>query len=94
MRTLGNSVAAVIVEPIAGNMGLILPQEGFLQTLREVTKTYGTVLIFDEVMRNVYSFSECRITFNIVERNGKYSFFAIFFYLPHSITQFIYTMRK
>lgn len=50
MRTLGNSVAAVIVEPIAGNMGLILPQEGFLQTLREVTKTYGTVLIFDEVM--------------------------------------------
>jgi glutamate-1-semialdehyde 2,1-aminomutase len=42
--------AAVIVEPVAGNMGVVLPDDGFLQGLREVTKTYGTVLIFDEVI--------------------------------------------
>ncbi len=46
----GSRVAAVIVEPIAGNMGCILPQEGFLPTLREQTSKYGSLLIFDEVM--------------------------------------------
>jgi glutamate-1-semialdehyde 2,1-aminomutase len=50
MEKIGQDVAAVIVEPIAGNMGLILPQAGFLKTLREVTKKFKTVLIFDEVM--------------------------------------------
>jgi glutamate-1-semialdehyde 2,1-aminomutase len=43
-------IAAVIVEPVAGNMGLILPREGFLQGLREVTAAEGALLIFDEVM--------------------------------------------
>ena len=43
-------VAAVIVEPIAGNMGCIPPKEGFLQGLRELTSTNKAVLIFDEVM--------------------------------------------
>lgn len=43
-------IAAVIVEPIAGNMGLVLPQKGFLQNLREVTKKYQIILIFDEVI--------------------------------------------
>lgn len=43
-------IAAVIVEPVAGNMGLVLPQEGFLQGLRAITEREGTVLIFDEVM--------------------------------------------
>lgn len=43
-------IAAVIVEPVAGNMGLILPQEGFLQGLREITAAEGALLIFDEVM--------------------------------------------
>ncbi len=43
-------VAAVILEPIMGNMGLILPQEGFLQELRQLTKERKVVLIFDEVI--------------------------------------------
>ncbi len=45
-----DSVAAVIVEPVAGNMGMIPPAEGFLQGLRELTAGYGALLIFDEVM--------------------------------------------
>lgn len=43
-------IAAIIVEPLPGNMGVILPEEGFLQGLREVTKENGALLIFDEVM--------------------------------------------
>lgn len=43
-------VACVILEPAAGNMGLILPEEGFLEGLRQVTREHDTLLIFDEVM--------------------------------------------
>src|SRR5215510_3804588 len=43
-------VAAVIVEPVAGNMGLVEPAPGYLEGLRTVTAEHGTVLIFDEVM--------------------------------------------
>jgi glutamate-1-semialdehyde 2,1-aminomutase len=43
-------VAAVIVEPYVGNMGLVLPQPGFLQALRALTREFGALLIFDEVM--------------------------------------------
>lgn len=46
----GDAIAAVIVEPVAGNMGLVPPNPGFLETLREVTQDHGIVLIFDEVM--------------------------------------------
>ncbi|WP_144027107.1 glutamate-1-semialdehyde 2,1-aminomutase [Paenibacillus sp. FSL R7-0273] len=46
----GNEIAAVIVEPIAGNMGVVPPQPGFLEGLRKVTTGYGALLIFDEVM--------------------------------------------
>ena len=46
----GSEIAAVIVEPVAGNMGLVLPEPGFLETLREVTRQYRTLLIFDEVI--------------------------------------------
>lgn len=46
----GEQIAAVIVEPVAGNMGVVPPQPGFLEGLRQVTKDYGTILIFDEVM--------------------------------------------
>lgn len=46
----GQDIACVIVEPIAGNMNLIKPREGFLQTLREQCSEHGAVLIFDEVM--------------------------------------------
>lgn len=50
MDEKGDKVAGVILEPVAGNMGMVLPVEGFLETLREVTAKFGTVLIFDEVM--------------------------------------------
>ncbi len=43
-------IAGVIVEPIAGNMGMIPPREGFLEGLREITRRHGTLLIFDEVI--------------------------------------------
>ena len=43
-------VAAVIVEPVAGNMGLVPPAGGFLEGLRELTAAYGALLVFDEVM--------------------------------------------
>ncbi len=46
----GADVAALIVEPVAGNMGLILPEAGFLKVLREETEKAGALLIFDEVM--------------------------------------------
>jgi len=50
MDTIGDQVAAVIVEPVAGNMGVVLPQQKFLQALREQTRKHGAVLIFDEVI--------------------------------------------
>lgn len=46
----GADVAAVIVEPVVGNMGCVPPREGYLQALREITKRHGAILIFDEVM--------------------------------------------
>jgi glutamate-1-semialdehyde 2,1-aminomutase len=45
-----SEVAAVIVEPIAGNMGTVLPAKGFLQRLRKLTREHGVLLIFDEVI--------------------------------------------
>ena len=47
---MGDTIAAIIVEPVAGNMGCVPPVPSFLETLREVTKAHGAVLIFDEVM--------------------------------------------
>ena len=47
---IGERIAAVIVEPVPGNMGVVLPRDGFLQLLRELTSSHGSVLIFDEVM--------------------------------------------
>ncbi len=46
----GSDIAAIIIEPIAGNMGLVLPKPGYLQGLRDVTKKHGALLIFDEVI--------------------------------------------
>ncbi|HJS50224.1 MAG TPA: aminotransferase class III-fold pyridoxal phosphate-dependent enzyme, partial [Gaiellaceae bacterium] len=45
-----DDIAAVIVEPVAGNMGLVMPAEGFLEGLRELTAVHGSLLVFDEVM--------------------------------------------
>jgi glutamate-1-semialdehyde 2,1-aminomutase len=45
-----SDLAAVIVEPVCGNMGTVAPQPGYLEALREITRQNGTVLIFDEVM--------------------------------------------
>jgi len=50
MDAMGDEIAAVIVEPIAGNMGVVLPNLDFLKALREQTKKHGAVLIFDEVI--------------------------------------------
>ncbi|MBV8809342.1 MAG: glutamate-1-semialdehyde 2,1-aminomutase [Acidobacteriaceae bacterium] len=49
-RDQGDRLACVIVEPVAGNMGCIPPEPGFLEGLRRVTERYGALLIFDEVM--------------------------------------------
>ena len=46
----GNEIAAVIVEPVAGNMGLVVPAEGFLEGVRALTEAHGALLVFDEVM--------------------------------------------
>lgn len=46
----GEQIAAVIVEPIAGNMGVVPPLPGFLQGLRDITARYGSLLIFDEIV--------------------------------------------
>jgi glutamate-1-semialdehyde 2,1-aminomutase len=50
MKKQGNDVAAVIVEPVLANVGLILPTEDYLSYLRKVTSQHGTVLIFDEII--------------------------------------------
>jgi glutamate-1-semialdehyde 2,1-aminomutase len=46
----GDNIAALIIEPVTGNMGVIIPDNDFMQGIREVCTKYGTVLIFDEVM--------------------------------------------
>lgn len=46
----GEEIACVIVEPVAGNMGVVPPKEGFLELLREITRDSGSLLIFDEVI--------------------------------------------
>jgi glutamate-1-semialdehyde 2,1-aminomutase len=49
-RTRGEQIAAVIVEPVVGNMGCVPPLPGFLEALRTITERHGALLIFDEVM--------------------------------------------
>jgi glutamate-1-semialdehyde 2,1-aminomutase len=46
----GDAIAAVIIEPVAGNMGVVPPQPGFLESLREITRRAGALLVFDEVI--------------------------------------------
>ncbi|HWC96381.1 MAG TPA: glutamate-1-semialdehyde 2,1-aminomutase [Candidatus Sulfopaludibacter sp.] len=49
-RTHGDRIAAIIVEPVVGNMGCVPPLPGYLEALRRITETWGALLIFDEVM--------------------------------------------
>lgn len=49
-KKIGNEIACIIVEPVAANMGLVLPEIDFLKKLREITKKYNSLLIFDEVI--------------------------------------------
>jgi glutamate-1-semialdehyde 2,1-aminomutase len=49
-ETHGANIACIILEPVAGNMGVIPPEPGYLEGLREITKTHGALLVFDEVM--------------------------------------------
>jgi glutamate-1-semialdehyde 2,1-aminomutase len=49
-RERGDKIAAVIIEPVCGNMGCVPPQPGFLEGLRRITERHGALLIFDEVM--------------------------------------------
>lgn len=64
--THGSDIAAVIVEPVAGNMGLVLPQPGFLEGLRELTRKHGALLIFDEVITGFrVSFGGAQAAFKI-----------------------------
>jgi glutamate-1-semialdehyde 2,1-aminomutase len=58
-RQFGQEIAAVIVEPVAGNMNLIAPNPGFLQGLRELCTRHESVLIFDEVMTGFRVGLEC-----------------------------------
>jgi glutamate-1-semialdehyde 2,1-aminomutase len=57
MEKRGEFVACIIVEPVAGNMGLVPPAQGFLEALRELADRYGSILIFDEVMTG------CRVAY-------------------------------
>ncbi|WP_078391835.1 glutamate-1-semialdehyde 2,1-aminomutase [Shouchella patagoniensis] len=57
--TYGDDLAAVIIEPVAGNMGVVPPEPCFLETLREWTEENGTLLIFDEVMTGFRVGYEC-----------------------------------
>jgi glutamate-1-semialdehyde 2,1-aminomutase len=50
MEQQGDNIACIIVEPVAGNMGLVTPKVGFLEALKELSQKYGSILIFDEVM--------------------------------------------
>lgn len=62
----GNDIAAVIVEPVAANMGLVLPLPGFLEGLRQITREYRSLLIFDEVITGFrLSFGGARKRFGI-----------------------------
>ena len=54
-ETQGKEIAAIIVEPVAANMGVVLPEPGFLEFLRKITEDYGALLIFDEVITGFIS---------------------------------------
>jgi glutamate-1-semialdehyde 2,1-aminomutase len=61
-----NDIAGIIIEPVVGNMGVLIPENNFLSELRELTKAYGALLIFDEVMTGFrLSYGGAQKIFNI-----------------------------
>ncbi|MCA1742441.1 MAG: glutamate-1-semialdehyde 2,1-aminomutase [Desulfonatronovibrio sp.] len=63
----GQDIAAIFVEPVAGNMGLVLPEDGFLQGLRDIADEYGSLLVFDEVITGFrVSYSGAQGYYNII----------------------------
>ena len=66
MKKQGDRIACIIIEPVAGNMGLVLPRPGFLEGLRELTQKYGSLLIFDEVMTGYrVAYGGAQVLYNI-----------------------------
>lgn len=62
----GNNIAAIIIEPVAGNMGVIKADESFMKTLRELCDEYGALLVFDEVMSGFrVGFKGAQTLFNV-----------------------------
>jgi len=62
----GNDIAAIIIEPVAGNMGVIKAEENFMKTLRELCDEYGALLVFDEVMSGFrVAFKGAQTLFNV-----------------------------
>ncbi len=75
----GDDIAGVIVEPVAGNMGVVPPIEGFLQGLRDITTEYGALLIFDEVMTGfrvgyhcAQGYLGCDTRFNLLRKSYRW----------------------
>jgi len=65
--TEGENIAAVIIEPVAGNMGVVPPKNGFLEGLRKITREYDSLLIFDEVITGFrVAFGGAQEIFNIL----------------------------
>lgn len=66
MSSKGDQIAAIIVEPVAGNMGLVKPVSGFLEALRRLCDQFGSILIFDEVMTGFrVAFGGAQVLFGI-----------------------------
>ncbi|MEG2291620.1 MAG: glutamate-1-semialdehyde 2,1-aminomutase [Clostridium sp.] len=65
-KTYGNDIAAIIIEPVAGNMGVIKAEESFMKILRELCDEYGALLVFDEVMSGFrVAFKGAQTLFNV-----------------------------
>jgi len=60
-----NDIAAIILEPVAMNMGLVIPKEGFLETLRKLSDEYNIVLIFDEIKTGSKHYGGASSYFNV-----------------------------